>query len=57
MIPIHNITAKVQIWTFYAVSVGVLYQKTITEGSRHTPASPPRLRNVGYGRAVPLAEL
>jgi hypothetical protein len=30
---------------------------TITESSRHTPASPPRSRNVGYGRAVTLAEL
>jgi len=26
-------------------------------GERHTPASPPRLRNVGYGRAVTFAHV
>jgi hypothetical protein len=41
---------------FFAVSVGLLCQKTITEGSRHTSASPPRLLNVGSGRVMHLRQ-
>ena len=34
---------------------GATVQRMFWFGERHSPASPPRLRNVGYGRAVALA--
>jgi len=33
----------------------VTFQLMFWFGERHSPASPPRLRNVGYGRAIALA--